>query len=94
MGAGRLRVSELMLLSNRAILCAIHRGLLLKSLKAFWANPHGEYTLGNILNEYHAAKETRGGAAGRRRLQRCVAVMVERGASKPAPSPAARVRHP
>ena len=36
MGAGRLRGLESMLICDWAIVCAICRGLLLKSLKAFW----------------------------------------------------------
>ena len=66
---------ELMLICNWAIFCAVHHGLLLKSLKALWANPRSEYTLGNLLNEYHAAKEARGGAAGSRRREGCAGVV-------------------
>jgi hypothetical protein len=83
-----------MLICNWAILRAIHRGLLLKSLKALCANPRAEYTLGNLLNEYLGAKEIRGRAYVRRRLEGYAAVLVNDGAAKlaPAPSPAARVR--
>ena len=60
-GAGPLRVLKLLLICNCEVLYAIHRGLLLKSLKALWANPRPEYTLGNLVNGYHAAKDARGG---------------------------------